>query len=87
MNFSQLRRAVWLRCLSDMGHGRLTLLKDCKSLARIPRRCTAPTARWPIVRDNPNIHLSESIVRPVARVCRLAGLLGAASKATRATFL
>jgi hypothetical protein len=74
-----------------MGHSRLTLLKDCKSLAHI--RCTVPTARWPIVRDNPNIHLSESIVRPVARVCRLKriarrrrfGVL--ASKAARATFL
>jgi hypothetical protein len=52
------------------------LVEGCKSFAHIPRRCTAPTARWPIVRDNPNIHLSESIVRPVARVCRLRGMLG-----------
>jgi hypothetical protein len=42
----------------------------------MPRRCTLPTARWPIVGDNPNIHLSESVVRPVARVCRLKGMLG-----------
>ena len=28
MNFSQLRRAFWLRRLSDMSHNRLTLLKN-----------------------------------------------------------
>src|SRR5260221_2298784 len=44
-----------------------------KDFARFLRKLlsTAPTARWHIVCDNLNIHLSESVVRPVARICGL----------------
>jgi hypothetical protein len=57
-------------------------------------RSRALNTRWDIVCDNLNTHLSESVVRIVARHCGLKGKLGVkgksgvlASKVTRQAFL
>jgi transposase len=68
-----------------------------KDFARFLRRLlssAAPDIRWDIVCDNLNIHLSEAVVRLVARHCGLKDKFGVkgksgvlASKLTRAAFL
>ena len=68
--------------------------KDFARFLRTLLTSAAHNTKWDIVCDNLDIHLSESVVRLVARACGLKGSLGIkgksgvlASKATRQAFL
>src|SRR6516225_3401577 len=68
--------------------------KDFARFLRTLLSSAAANTKWDIVCDNLDIHLSESVVRLVARACRVKGSLGIkgksgvlASKATRQAFL
>ena len=68
--------------------------KDFARFLRTLLSSAAANTKWDIVCDNLDIHLSESVVRLVARACRVKASLGAkgksgvlASRATRQAFL
>jgi hypothetical protein len=62
MNFSQLRRAVWLRRLSDMSHGCLALLKNhCSIRGR-------PTRRQSELQSSKGVSLTKETIEESGRI-------------------